>query len=179
MGAATSQTLIPKLGEAIGELDLPIEAKQALTQVAAMGMGAAVGGTAGAASAQNATSQNYLTPRENLERNRAVAECRVNANSSACTKAAQLNVLDAQRDKEMAKVAQACNDGNAAACQDINRTINQFAAQGQAEMNQLVQELKPSCAPPKAPISGLPGWLALVLAKPCPMLLYWLPNWLQ
>ena len=30
-----------------------------------------------------------------------------------------------------------------------HRTINQFAAQGQAEMNQLVQELKPSCAPPK------------------------------
>ena len=74
LGAASSQTLIPQLGEAINALEAPAEFKQALTQGLAMGMGAAVGGAAGAASAHNATSQNYLTPRENLRRNRAQAE---------------------------------------------------------------------------------------------------------
>ena len=145
----TSQTAIPKLGETIELLDVPKEVKQALTQGLAIGLGAATGGVAGAASAQNATSHNYLTPRENLTRNRAEAECRVNPGREACTTAARLNVLDQRRDQELAKAAQACNGGNQQVCQDLTRTLNQWAAQGQAELQQLTQELKPSCAPPK------------------------------
>ncbi len=149
LGAASSQTLIPQLGAAIDDLDVPVEVKQALTQVVAMGVGAAFGGASGAASAQNATAQNYLTPRENLTRNRAEAQCRVSPGSEACVTAARLNVLDQRRDQELAKAAQACNGGNTQACQDLSRTLNQFAAQGQAELQQLAQELGPSCAPPK------------------------------
>jgi hypothetical protein len=148
LGAASSQTLIPQLGEAINALEAPAEFKQALTQGLAIGMGAAWAGAAGAASAHNATSHNYLSPRENLARNRAEAACRVNLGSEACTTAARLNVLDQRRDQELARAAQACNDGNRQACQTLSRTLSQWEARGQAELQQLAQELKPSCAPP-------------------------------
>jgi len=59
-GAATSQTAVPLIGDALREADLPLEIKQALVLAAGATVGAATGGTAGAAAGFNATANNYL-----------------------------------------------------------------------------------------------------------------------
>ena len=60
IGAGASQTLVPWVGDALREADLPLEVKQALVLAAGTVVGAATGGTAGAATGFNATANNYL-----------------------------------------------------------------------------------------------------------------------
>ena len=60
LGAGASQAAIPYIADAIGQLDAPLEVKQALIQVAGGAVGAAVGGASGGASALGITANNYL-----------------------------------------------------------------------------------------------------------------------
>jgi Hemagglutinin repeat len=83
VGAATSQTVIPLLGAQIAQLDIPVELKQVLVQVAAVAVGAATGGTAGVAAAVNATGQNYLTHTELKSRAQNASACK-QGNEKAC-----------------------------------------------------------------------------------------------
>jgi filamentous hemagglutinin len=61
LGAATSQTFVPMLGEKLAKLDIPVELKNTLIQVAGTTIGAVTGGTGGAVAGQNATANNYLS----------------------------------------------------------------------------------------------------------------------
>ncbi len=60
LGAATSQTVIPVLGEEIAKLDIPSELKKGLVLAASLTVGTATGGVNGAVAATNATANNYL-----------------------------------------------------------------------------------------------------------------------
>ncbi|QPF73473.1 filamentous hemagglutinin N-terminal domain-containing protein [Roseateles sp. DAIF2] len=75
-GAGLSQVVVPELGKAIQQLDVPLEVKQALVAVAGAATGAAVGGSAGASTATNATLNNFLSQPQLLERNKALAVLR-------------------------------------------------------------------------------------------------------
>jgi filamentous hemagglutinin len=63
-GALTSQTLVPVLGEALKDLDLPQSLKNAIVLTAGAVIGGATGGTAGAVTGGSATANNYLTSKQ-------------------------------------------------------------------------------------------------------------------
>jgi filamentous hemagglutinin len=68
-GAVASQSFVPIVGNALNSIDIPIEVKQAIVLAAGTTVGSAIGGTTGAASSYNATSNNYLTHAEDMQRN--------------------------------------------------------------------------------------------------------------
>ncbi|MGY0195826.1 hemagglutinin repeat-containing protein [Leptothrix sp. BB-4] len=82
MGAASSQAVINQAGQALKEANLPTELKQALVLAAGTAVGAATGGTAGAATAFNATANNYLTHAQLQSKQQQLAAC----TSDACRK---------------------------------------------------------------------------------------------
>ncbi|WP_300654000.1 hemagglutinin repeat-containing protein [Hydrogenophaga sp.] len=82
-GAGLTQTAIPALGEHIAALDVPVQIKQALVQTAALALGAAAGGSTGAASALGATSQNYLSAADLRSKHQKISDCRA-AGDGAC-----------------------------------------------------------------------------------------------
>ena len=61
VGAGAGAALIPQVGEAIAELNMPEPVREALTMVAGAALGAAAGSTAGAAASFNQTANNYVT----------------------------------------------------------------------------------------------------------------------
>ena len=83
VGAATSQTVIPVLGEQIAQLDIPVDLKKALIQVASLSIGVATGGVNGAVAAHNATTNNYLTSVELKSRAQNDSACK-QGDSKAC-----------------------------------------------------------------------------------------------
>ena len=75
-GSGVSQLAVPEIGNAIKQLDMPLEAKQTLIAVVGMATGAATGGAPGASAATNATLNNFLSRPQLLERNKALAVLR-------------------------------------------------------------------------------------------------------
>ncbi|CAM8633227.1 VENN motif-containing domain containing protein [Comamonadaceae bacterium] len=104
-----------------------------------------IAATAGA----NAAENNYLSPKNNLKRNIAQDACAKDPGSPACNTAAKLNAIDQRTDEALAKLAAACTPGNLAACQDLIRTVTQLSSAGKAELQAMMNELQPSCAPPR------------------------------
>jgi hypothetical protein len=85
-GAAASSVVVPLAGDILAGTDLPVSVKQGILQIVGAGTGAAVGGTAGAATATNATANNYLSHNPNNSRNsqlaafsRELASCKATA----------------------------------------------------------------------------------------------------
>ena len=108
-GAIASQSFVPIVGNALNSIDIPIEVKQAIVLAAGTTVGSAIGGTAGAASSYNATSNNYLTHAEDMQRN-ALRKAK-NANSCDITCEEDLTLLDAideSRDSEIQNVISLC-----------------------------------------------------------------------
>lgn len=61
LGAGVGAALIPQVGEAIAELNMPEPVREALTMLAGAALGAAAGSTEGAAASFNQTANNYVT----------------------------------------------------------------------------------------------------------------------
>jgi filamentous hemagglutinin len=88
LGAATSQTLVPLVGEQIAMMDAPAELKSALIAVVGTAIGAAAGGTAGAVSGLTLTTNNYLTHTDIRSRDQKLTDCRAQSNAQC-----EVNVL--------------------------------------------------------------------------------------
>ena len=91
IGAGVTQAAIPYIGEQIAKLDVPLEVKQAFVQISSGLLGAAVGGPGGAASALNATSQNYLSHQERNNLRTRYDNCK---NSTGSISACQRQVVE-------------------------------------------------------------------------------------
>jgi hypothetical protein len=123
-----------------------------LVSIGSTAIGSAVGGTAGAAGALNEVQNNYLTPRENLARNRAAATCASSnfTDTKACGEANRLNTLDRQRDAQISAAVASCQTSkNPQTCIDASRMVYQLQNLGMQELQQLAVELAPTCAPPR------------------------------
>jgi DNase/tRNase domain of colicin-like bacteriocin len=100
LGAASSQALVPQLAQEIAQLDIPVEVKQALVQVAGLTLGAATGGQAGAATAVNATAHNFLTHTELKTRAEQQKACSA-GQAKACQAVRELDQKSAQRNEDI------------------------------------------------------------------------------
>ena len=126
IGAATSQTLVPWVGERLAGLDLPAGLKQTLTQLAGITSGALSGGTQGAVSGHNATNNNYLKHAEAerlalLRHQAQLGQC-----DSVCTQAiADLQSLNQARDVQLA----GCNGVYTSDCQGVRQAVRSAAAE--------------------------------------------------
>ena len=108
-GAVASQSFVPVVGHALNSIDLPLEVKQALVLAAGTAVGSAVGGVTGAASSYNATSNNYLTHAEDLQRNALRKAKHANNCDTTCEEdLALLDAMDESRDSEIQNVISLC-----------------------------------------------------------------------
>ena len=103
-GAITSQVAVPMLGDLLAPLDLPAPVKQIVIQAGSALIGGATGGTSGAASAVNATGNNYLSHADATRLALLNAKCKTN-----CTAAerAELNGI-VQKDINTTQALNAC-----------------------------------------------------------------------
>ena len=109
VGAVTSQSMVPIVGNTLNAIDIPIEVKQAIVLAAGAAVGSAVGGTAGAASSYNATSNNYLTHTEDMQRNALrKAKNKNNCDTTCEEDLALLDAIDESRDNEIQNVISLC-----------------------------------------------------------------------
>jgi Bacterial EndoU nuclease len=120
IGAVTSQTAVPVIGEQIAQLDAPEDVKKALVQIAGTTIGLATGGAAGAMTATNATANNYLRHAEITQLLIAQKECD-KGNANACSERDSLMALDRRRQEAL----NACTNVRTTACES---TIKQAAA---------------------------------------------------
>ena len=81
-GAAASSIAIPAIGEQIAKLDLPLPVKEALVMASSAAIGAAIGGNAGAASAFNETTNNFLTAADLRSRDQKIKVCQANGDTA-------------------------------------------------------------------------------------------------
>ena len=112
----------------------------------------AIGGTAGEAGAFNEVQNDYLTPRENLARNKAARSCGASnyTDSKSCGEANRLNNLDKTRDNQIAAAVSNCQSSNdAQACNNAGKMVNDLKNKGMLELQQLAIELAPTCAAPR------------------------------
>lgn len=108
-GAVTSQAFVPFVGNALNDADLPLEVKQAIVLAAGTAVGSALGGLSGAASSYNATSNNYLTHDEDMQRNvLRKAKATQNCDTQCEKDLALLDALDESRDSEIQNVISLC-----------------------------------------------------------------------
>jgi hypothetical protein len=108
-GAVASQSFVPIVGNALNSIDIPIEVKQAIVLAAGTTVGSAIGGTAGAASSYNATSNNYLTHAEDMQRNALRKAQNVNNCDKTCEEdLTLLDAIDESRDSEIQNVISLC-----------------------------------------------------------------------
>ncbi|MBX3656763.1 MAG: hemagglutinin repeat-containing protein, partial [Ramlibacter sp.] len=133
VGAGVSQTVIPTIGDALADADLPTGLKQIVIAGLGTAIGAAAGGTAGAITGGNATVNNYLT-RAQWE---AFANERDKCVDEACRKTLDAKYAQTSAQQDQALRA-ACTDLNSANC----RTLVAAAADGSAAQQTLVTNRK-------------------------------------
>lgn len=122
IGAGTSQTLIDEAGKLISDSDLPTELKQALVIGAGTFIGAATGGTAGASTAFNATTNNYLN---HVDASR-LAELQKKANAGPLTpQEAQERQDLILKDQQTTAELDACRTKNTVQCQAVKADFAQ------------------------------------------------------
>jgi hypothetical protein len=151
-GTFAAAVAAPVLQEQLAQAGITGTLSDVLVSLGSTAIGGAVGGTAGAAGALNEVQNNYLTPRENLARNRAAAACAGSnyTDGKSCGEANRLNELDTKRDRDIAAAVQACQSGKSAqTCINASRMVNTLQNQGMQELQQLAIELAPTCAPPR------------------------------
>jgi len=108
-GAIASQSFVPIIGNALNAIDIPIEVKQAIVLAAGTAVGSALGGTSGAASSYNATSNNYLTHTEDMQRNTLRKAKMTNNCDKTCEEdLTLLDAIDESRDSEIQNVISLC-----------------------------------------------------------------------
>ena len=128
VGAATSQTLIPLVGAALQDQDIPPLVRDLIVAGLGAVIGGATGGTAGAVAGGNATVNNYLSDPERNALDAARKSCyAAQPDSEACKTVTRLNNLDQSRDAQLANLIQNCSG---ASCNDAANAI-------QAELNAL------------------------------------------
>ncbi|WP_211442930.1 hemagglutinin repeat-containing protein [Collimonas humicola] len=127
--------------------------------------GSALNANVGASIAQNAATNNWLSPKQNLLRSQAQSVCDT-GDAKACNLVIALNVLDQTNKDKLDQLVASCDGGkgNAAACTQGTQMIDQ--------RNKLAQQEVASCAPPYNCLGlyqpsaqenttaryGLPGW---------------------
>jgi len=108
-GAVASQSFVPIVGNALNTTDIPVEVKQAIVLAAGAAVGSALGGTSGAAVSYNATSNNYLTHTEDMQRNALRKANNTNNCDTTCEEdLALLDAIDESRDSEIQNVISLC-----------------------------------------------------------------------
>ena len=108
-GAIASQSLVPIVGDTLNASDIPTEVKQAIVLAVGTAVGSALGGAAGAASSYNATSNNYLTHAEDMQRNALIKAKNANNCNKTCEEdLALLDAIDESRDSEIQNVISLC-----------------------------------------------------------------------
>ena len=108
-GAVASQSFVPIVGNALNAVDIPIEVKQAIVLAAGTAVGSAVGGSSGAATSYNATSNNYLTHTEDMQRNALRKAKETNNCDKTCEEdLTLLDAIDESRDSEIQNVISLC-----------------------------------------------------------------------
>jgi hypothetical protein len=128
IGAGTSQTLIDEAGKLISDSDLPTELKQALVMGAGTFIGAATGGTAGASTGFNATTNNYLSHLERKTLKQAESDCYTKRDQSACATASDLKKKDELSDKLLTNAVATCKGPE---CNEVTNFIREeMAKQG-------------------------------------------------
>ena len=101
IGAASSQTFIPMLGEQIAKLDIPQVLKDTLIQTASLAIGVTTGGTAGAVSATNATGNNYLKHAELEKFAKELAQCKQDTTCNTNAIYAKYQQISDQNNQEL------------------------------------------------------------------------------
>ena len=129
IGAVGSQVVIDQIGQAIKESDLPLPLKTTLVAVAGTAIGVATGGAAGATTAFNATTNNYLKHTELKTKQEQLAAC----TDDACRKEvnSQWDKVSQERNAEMVS---SCLSSGAAQCHanidQMNLDLAQLKASG-------------------------------------------------
>jgi filamentous hemagglutinin len=128
-GAATSQSVVPLLGEQIAQMDIPPEVKSALIAAAGTAIGAATGGTAGAISGLTATTNNYLSHAESTKRQELKDKQRRGQSLSEAEQKTldDLEVLDIVRDLALRNACKVQGDACNAARRDLNAALGTYS----------------------------------------------------
>ncbi|MGE0332271.1 MAG: hemagglutinin repeat-containing protein [Ramlibacter sp.] len=132
-GAGASQAIVPTIGDALRDTNLPDAVKQVIVAGLGVAIGAAAGGTAGAVTGGNATVNNYLTQAQW----KAMADERARCADQACRDGVdtRYGALSASQDEAL---RQACTNLNSATC----RTLVTAAVDGSATQLELVAKGK-------------------------------------
>jgi len=98
LGAGTSAALIPKLGDQLENLDIPVTLKQALIMATSAAIGEAVGGIAGAGTAFSEATNNYLNHTQLANKRTELANAKTEAERKAIED--KYNRLDTQQQQD-------------------------------------------------------------------------------
>ncbi|WP_236707699.1 hemagglutinin repeat-containing protein, partial [Sterolibacterium denitrificans] len=107
-GAAAGTLTAPAVADALANANIDGLLATTLTGLASTAAGALAGGSAGAATAFNEVTNNYLSHLEEAALKRAKAECARTSNSPACAEQTRLENLDRQRDEEIQPLIDTC-----------------------------------------------------------------------
>ena len=97
-GSAAGTLSAPIVADTLKDAGLKGPLADTITATFSTAAGIAVGGSAGAAGAFNEVANNYLSHQENESRYKARKACAETSDAEACSTAAQLQILDQQRD---------------------------------------------------------------------------------
>lgn len=122
LGAAASAGVVPEIGKIVKDLDIPVEAKQAMVLLAGTAAGS-IGGAAGAATGLNQTNNNYLKHDEVLEKAAKDKACK-GGDDSACKRVKELEIIS---DKRNLALQDACSSGPNSTCNALMAEARQAA----------------------------------------------------
>ena len=97
-GSAAGTLSAPIVADTLKDAGLKGPLADTITATVSTAAGIAVGGSSGAAGAFNEVANNYLSHQENEARHKARKACAETSDAEACSTAAQLQILDQQRD---------------------------------------------------------------------------------
>jgi hypothetical protein len=130
LGAATSQTVVPLLGEQLASLDIPADLKKGIILAAGLSIGVATGGVGDAVTATNATVNNYLKYTELVSKKAERDAC--NGDASCPSKIDKK--YDQISQERNAKMSASCADGDSAQCHanlsEMTSDLQQLQAAG-------------------------------------------------
>ncbi|MCA0212763.1 MAG: hemagglutinin repeat-containing protein [Proteobacteria bacterium] len=124
-GAGVSQAVVPTIGDALRDTNLPDAVKQVIVAGLGVAIGAAAGGTAGAITGGNATVNNYLTQAQW----KAMADERAKCADKACRDGVDTRYAGISASQDEA-LRQACMNLNSATCRGmVNEAVSGSATQ--------------------------------------------------
>ena len=124
-GAGVSQAVVPTIGDALRDTNLPDAVKQVIVAGLGVAIGAAAGGTAGAITGGNATVNNYLTQAQW----KAMADERAKCADKVCRDGVDTRYAGISASQDEA-LRQACMNLNSATCRGmVNEAVSGSATQ--------------------------------------------------